>query len=234
MQTKTIGLIGGIGWASTAEYYRLINEKAMARLDSSHSARIVLHSLNQFDFTSRAAEQSPRAIENFLVDEVARLKLAGADFFLLCANGAHRFAPGFLPRVELPFISIVEETAKRVQASSFKKVGLLGVKQTMSGSFYRTRLAECGVEVLSPEPDVQELIHEIIYSELVHNRITAASREIFRRVIGDLARRGAGGVILGCTEIPLIVCQQDVDVPVFNTTEIHCDAAVAFAFGTEG
>ncbi len=142
--------------------------------------------------------------------------------------------PGFLPRVELPFISIVEETAKRVQASNVTKVGLLGVKQTMAGSFYHQRLAECGVEVLTPAPDVQELIHEIIYSELVHNRITAASRAVFLSVIGDLARRGAGGVILGCTEIPLIVRQQDVDIPVFNTTEIHCDAAVAFAFSDQG
>lgn len=234
MQAKTIGLVGGIGWASTAEYYRLINEMTVARLGTAHSARIVLHSLNQFDFTSRAAEQSPGAIEDFLVDEVARLKAGGADFFLLCANGAHRFAPAFLPRVELPFISIVEETAKRVQASNFKKVGLLGVKQTMSGNFYHQRLAQCGVEVLTPEPGVQEMIHEIIYSELVHNRITAASRAIFQRLIGDLARRGADGVILGCTEIPLIVRPQDVDIPVFNTTEIHCNAAVEFAFGAQG
>lgn len=226
---KTIGLIGGIGWASTAEYYRLINELVGERLGLSHSARIILFSLDQFDFTSRAAQDDPAAIEDFLVAEGMRLKAAGADFFLFCANGVHRFADRLLPRIDLPFLSIVEETAQRVRASQLTKVGLLGVKQTMAGRFYHDRLAACGVETLTPSPSDQDMIHQIIYTELVHNRITDASRAIFVRIIGELQRAGAGGVILGCTEIPLLIGAHDVDLPIFNTTRIHCEAAVALA-----
>ncbi|MBI3286146.1 MAG: amino acid racemase [Burkholderiales bacterium] len=232
MQSKTIGLIGGIGWASSAEYYRIINELTVQRMGLAHSARIVLSSLNQCDFTSRAAQADSAAIEAFLVAEVLRLKAAGADFVLWCANGAHRFAPAVLPRIDLPFISIVEETARRVQASHIKTVGLLGVRQTMSGRFYHERLAESGIAILTPSPEQQELVHDIIYNELIHNRISAASRAVFVRIIEDLVQAGAGGVILGCTEIPLLIRQQDVSVPLFNTTEIHCEAAVEFAFQT--
>ncbi len=196
----------------------------------AHGARIVMTSLNPYDFTSRAAQDDPRAIEDFLVHEGARLKAAGADFFLFCANGAHRFVDAVVPRISLPFVSIVEETAKQVRASLIKKVGLLGVRQTMSGRFYHERLAACGVEVVTPSPADQDQIHEIIYTELIHNRITAASRTVFLRIIEDLARAGAGGVILGCTEIPLLISPGDVAIPVFNTLEIHCQAVVAYAF----
>ncbi len=231
MQSKTIGLIGGIGWASTAEYYRIINELTVARTGRAHSARIVLVSLNQYDFTSRAALADSAAIEQFLIDEGLRLKAAGADFFLLCANGAHRFAPAVVPKTGLPFVNIVEETARCVQASGLRKVALLGVKQTMSGRFYHDRLAACGVEVVTPSKADQEVIHDIIYSELIHNQVTEQSRRVFVDIIQQLVSAGAGGVILGCTEIPLLVRPQDVAIPTFNTTEIHCNAAVKFAFG---
>lgn len=230
MQSRTIGLIGGIGWASTAEYYRIINELTVARMGRAHSARIALISMNQFDFTSRAADSDPRSIEQFLIDEGLRLKAAGADFFLLCANGAHRFAPAVVPKIGMPLLSIVDETAKRVQASGIRKVGLLGVKQTMSGRFYHDRLADCGIEVVTPPVADQDVIHDIIYAELIHNEITEKSRAVFLDIIEGLAMAGAEGVILGCTEIPLLIHQQDVDFPVFNTTEIHCNAAVDFAF----
>jgi len=230
MQINTVGLIGGIGWASTSEYYRLINEMTVARMGPAYSARIVLSSLNQFDFTSRAAEGNSLAIEKFLIQEGQRLKAAGADFFIFCANGVHRFAPAVVPQIGLPFISIVEETVKQVQASKLKKVGLLGVKATMSGNFYRDQLASIGVDVVVPCFDDQDIIHEIIYSELIHNRITDESRSILVEIIRKLALDGAGGVILGCTEIPLLIHQHDVDIPIFNTTEIHCEAVVKFAF----
>lgn len=231
MQIKTIGMIGGIGWASTAEYYRLINEMSAQRTGIAHSARIVLLSLDQFDFTSRAAHSSSVEIVDFLVEQGERLKACGADFFIFCANGAHRFASAVVPRIGLPFVSIVEETAERVQSAQIDKVGLLGVKQTMSGKFYHDSLAQRGIEVLTPSPADQDLLHEIIYSELIHNRITEASRAVFIRVINELTAAGAGGVILGCTEIPLLIRQSDVAIPVFNTTEIHCEAIVAMAFG---
>ncbi len=230
MQTRTIGLLGGIGWASTAEYYRILNQMAALRMGDAHSARIVMLSMDQFDFTSRAAHGSPDSIEQFLVAQIARLKAAGADFFLLCANGAHRFAPAVMAQADLPFISIVDETAKRVQASGIGKVALLGVRQTMSGTFYHDSLAARGIEVVTPDAADQETLHEIIYAELVQGHITAHSRGVFVGIIGKLAAAGAQGVILGCTEIPLLVPQDAVKVPVFNTMEIHCEAAMALAF----
>lgn len=230
MQTRTIGLLGGIGWASTAEYYRIINEMVAAREGNEHSARIVLHSLDQFEFTSRAASGNPLEIIHFLAEQVARLKAGGADFFMFCANGAHRFAPALLPLVDLPFVSMIDAVAARVLASGMHKVGLLGVQQTMAGSFYQERLARGGVEVLTPSATEQKIIHDIIYRELVQNRICDASRRIFIDIISGLARQGAQGCILGCTEIPLLIGPGDVEIPVFNTTQMHCEAAIAAAF----
>lgn len=229
MQTRTIGLLGGIGWASTAEYYRIINELVNARAGDAHSARIVLHSMDQYDFTSRAGD--PDLIAPFLAAQVAGLKAGGADFFLFCANGAHRFVPKLLPLVDLPFLSIVDATAARVQVSGLRKIALLGVKQTMAGSFYHDRLAAHGIETVTPSAAEQEEVHDIIYRELVHNRITDASRRRFVDIIDALARQGAQGCILGCTEIPLLVGQADVAIPVFDTTRIHCEAVVALALG---
>lgn len=229
MQTKTIGLLGGIGWASTLEYYRLINEAIVARLGPAHSARIILFSMDQSDFTSRAAQATPAAIEAFLVDHGERLKAAGADFFLLCANGAHRFADAVVPQVGLPFISIVEETARRVEQANVKKVGLLGVRQTMSGTFYHRALARSGIETLTPNAEDQDTVHDLIYAELVHNVVTEKTRQAFIEIIAKLVADGAEAVIMGCTEIPLLIQPKHVDVLLFNTTEIHCDAAVTFA-----
>ena len=229
MQNKTIGLIGGIGWASTLEDSRLLNEMLVARIGPAHSARILLVSIDQADFVAHASQPDSHAIEQFLVGEGQRLQGMGADFFLLCANGAHRFAPAVVPQIGLPFISIVEETAKRVQQSGAHKVGLLGVKQTMGGRFYHQALEQCGIATVTPDAADQEIVHDIIYKELVQNIFTDASREIFLGIIEKLRLQGVQGVILGCTEIPLLIRQGDVDLPLFNTTEIHCEAAVAFA-----
>ncbi len=230
MQAKTIGLLGGIGWASTADYYRILNELVAAREGDAHSARLVIQSMNQYDFTSRAASADAHAIIDFLATQVTRLKAGGADCFMLCANGAHRFAPALLPLVDLPFISIVDATTAQVAASGVRKVGLLGVKQTMGGRFYHDRLEASGIEVVTPSEAEQDIIHGIIYSELVHNRITQASRQIFIDVIGKLIQRGVQGCILGCTEIPLLIKPEHVAIPVFDTTAIHCRAAFEFAF----
>ena len=229
VQNKTIGLIGGIGWASTLEYYRLLNEMLVARIGPAHSARILLVSIDQADFVAHASQPDSHAIEQFLVGEGQRLQGMGADFFLLCANGAHRFAPAVVPQIGLPFISIVEETAKRVQQSGAHKVGLLGVKQTMGGRFYHQALEQCGIATVTPDAADQEIVHDIIYKELVQNMFTDASREIFLGIIEKLRLQGVQGVILGCTEIPLLIRQGNVDLPLFNTTAIHCEAAVGFA-----
>ncbi len=230
MQIKTIGLIGGIGWASSAEYYRLINELVTQRLGLAHSARIIMSSLDQYDFTSRAAEENPQAITDFLIGQAHKLKAAGADFFLFCANGAHRFVPAILPHLPLPLISIVDATVNQVQASGIHTVGLLGVRQTMQGSFYHDKLSAAGIRTLTPDTGTQDSIHHIIYIELIHNRLSEKSRMLFIDYIQALANQGAQGIILGCTEIPLLISQSDVNLPVFNTTAIHCQAAVEFAF----
>ena len=233
MQNKTIGLIGGIGWASSAEYYRLLNEMTLQRRGPQHSARLIMCSLDQYDFTSRAAQADQKAIENFLLQQVDQLKAAGADFFLLCANGAHRFVPAIASRLPLPFISIVDETVKQVQLKGIKKVGLLGVKQTMSGRFYHDKLDDASIETITPELMEQELIHQIIYEELIHNRITEKSRQYFIAIMKNLVATGAEGIILGCTEIPLIVQQEHSEVTIFNTTAIHCEAALEYAFSSD-
>lgn len=229
MQHKTIGLLGGIGWASTLEYYRLLNEMLAARIGPAHSARILLVSIDQADFVAHAAQPDSRAIEQFLVTQGQRLQGMGADFFLLCANGAHRFAPAVVPRIGLPFISIVEETAKKVQQAGMRKVGLLGVRQTMAGRFYHDALEQRGIATVTPDAADQAILHDIIYTELVQNILTQASRKVFLGIIEQLRLQGVQGVILGCTEIPLLIRQGDVDVPLFDTTAIHCAAAVAFA-----
>jgi aspartate racemase len=230
MQKRTIGLIGGIGWASTHDYYRLLNEAVVACMGVEHSARIILTSMNQYDFAARVEQTVPQTIQQFIIQEGQRLKAAGADFFLICANGAHRFAADVVPEIGLPFVSIVDETAAHVQRSGIKKVGLLGVKPTMTGNFYHRTLADMGVETIVPEAADQDILHEIIYSELVHNRVEENSRKVFVDIINKLQQRGAEGVILGCTELPLIIRQSDVNIPIFNTTEIHCEAAIKFAF----
>ncbi|MGF6114842.1 aspartate racemase [Janthinobacterium lividum] len=233
MQHKTIGLIGGIGWASTLEYYRLLNEMLVACIGPAHSARIMLVSIDQADFVAHAAQADSRAIEQFLAKEGQRLQGMGADFFLLCANGAHRFAPAVVPRIGLPFISIVEETAKRVRESGLRKVGLLGVKQTMAGRFYHDVLEQLGIVTVTPDAADQEILHDLIYTELVQNIFTDANRKIFLDIIEKLRRQGVQGVILGCTEIPLLIQQGEVDLPLFNTTAIHCEAAVKFSLSLE-
>jgi aspartate racemase len=229
MQQKTIGLLGGIGWASTLEYYRTLNEMVTARLGDDHSARIALISMDPWDFSSRASQTSSMAIEQLLVDQSQRLKAAGADFYLWCANGAHRFAPAVTPQVDMPFISIVEVTARQVHQRGLQTVGLLGVRQTMSGLFYQNALQQYGIETLTPDGDEQTVLHDIIFQELIHNRITSDSRAKFLRCIDRLEKRGAQGVILGCTEIGLLISPQDVTMPTFNTLNLHCAAAVDLA-----
>ncbi len=219
-----------ISVSSRLAYYRLLNAMVLERMGPAHSANIVLVSLNQFDFTSRAAQPSPEHIVAFLKDQIQGLKAAGADFFSLCANGAHRFAPALLPHIDLPFVSIIDATAQRVAESGLRQVGLLGVKQTMSGRFYHERLAQAGVGVITPDETDQDVLHAIIYDELVHNRITEQSRRVVAAIMAKMADAGAQGVILGCTELPLLIQQDPHGSPLFDTMQIHCDAILAHAF----
>lgn len=227
---KTIGLIGGMSWESSLEYYRIINETVHERLGGVHSAKSVLVSV---DFAEVEALQRAGRW-----DEATRLMLAtarqveagGADFVVICTNTMHKMADEVQASIGIPLLHIADATAEAVKAQGWRKIGLLGTRFTMEEDFYRGRLAEKhGLEVLIPGAEDREVVHRVIYDELVVGKIIPASQAAYRQVIGRLVQAGAQGVILGCTEIGLLVKQADSPVPLFDTTLLHALAAVEFA-----
>ena len=222
-----IGLIGGLSWESSAQYYRLINEATRERLGGVASARTLMWS---FDFAEIEVLQHQGRwpeLSRRLADAARALEAGGADFLVLCTNTMHREADAIEAAVRIPLLHIADPTAEAIKAAGFGKVGLLGTAFTMEHDFYRGRLeTRHGLEVLVPEADDRAAVHDIIYRELVAGQVLDASREIYRGVIARLIARGAQAVILGCTEIMLLVGQADSSVPVFDTTEIHALAAV--------
>jgi aspartate racemase len=230
---RMIGLIGGMSWESSAEYYRLLNEGVRARLGATASARCLLWS---FDFAEIEALQHAgdwSRLTEQMVDAARRLEAAGADLLLICTNTMHQMAPDVQSAVRIPLIHIADPTAERIVAAGLGKVGLLGTAFTMEQDFYKGRLAErYGLEVIVPDEEDRATVHRIIYDELVAGRIESASREAYRAVISRLAAAGAQAVILGCTEIMLLVGQEDSPVPVFDTTAIHVASALDQALAT--
>lgn len=228
---RLIGMIGGMSWQSTAEYYRLLNQLVQDRGDGLHSARCLLHSV---DFATIEAMQVAGRWEEAgaLLGEAARaLAAAGADFIVLCTNTMHKVAEQIERAAGIPLLHLADATAEAVVAGGITTVGLLGTRFTMAEEFYRGRLARHGLEVVVPEPADQTLVNDIIYRELCLGVITEESRAAYREVIARLVAAGARGVIYGCTEIELLVDQSDSAVPVFATTRVHCEAAVALASG---
>jgi aspartate racemase len=223
---RTIGMLGGMSWESTAIYYRLANEAVRERLGGLHSARIVMTSV---DFAGvaelQAAGEWERAGE-LLVAEAARLEAAGADFLVLCTNTMHKVAETIERSSSLPLLHLGDVTAQAVRAAGLDTVGLLGTGFTMSQDFYSGRLESHGLKVLVPEPDDQALVHRVIYEELCQGVVLEESRKAYVEVIDRLVARGAQGVILGCTEIEILIQDDDVAVPTFPTTTIHVQAAV--------
>ncbi len=224
---KTIGLIGGMSWESTVLYYRAINRGMNERLGGQHSARIVLYSVD-FDEIQRLQHAGDwDAAGRRLASAAAALEAAGADFLLLCTNTMHRVLAAVEAAVAIPVLHIVDPTAERIRAQGLRRVGLVGTRFTMEQDFYRGRLAERhGLTALVPDPDEREVVHRVIYDELVRGHIREESREAYRAILAHLVERGARGVILGCTEIGLLVGAADVAVPIFDTTRIHAEAAV--------
>jgi aspartate racemase len=227
---KTIGLLGGMSWESTATYYRLINVAVKERLGGLHSGKIVLYSVDfeEIDHLQHRGEwhKAGRA----LAEAAVRVEAAGADFLAVCTNTMHKIAPEIECAVAIPLLHIADATAEAVRASGIDRVGLLGTRFTMEQGFYRGRMAErYGVEVLIPEEAERQTIHRVIYEELCQGRVTDDSRVAFVKIIEALADRGARGVVLGCTEIPLLVGPADSPIPVFDTTEIHARRAVEWA-----
>ncbi|MBN1401029.1 MAG: aspartate/glutamate racemase family protein [Anaerolineae bacterium] len=227
---KTIGLIGGMSWESSIEYYRLINEGARRRLGGLHSARSVMVSL---DFAElEVLQRSGRWDEagDMLVGGARQVEAAGADMLLICSNTMHCVAPQVEAAIHVPLLHIADATAQRIADHGLECIGLLGTRFTMEEGFYRGRLVERhGLQVLIPPEPARAGIHRVIYEELVVGRIEPSSKAAYLEVMDDLVARGAQGIILGCTEIGLLVSQEDTSVPVFDTTRIHAEAAVELA-----
>jgi aspartate racemase len=225
-----IGLIGGMSWESSAEYYRILNQGVRDRLGPTASARCLLWS---FDFAEIEALQHKGdwdALTAHMVDAARRLEAGGAEVLLICTNTMHRMAPAVQAAVRVPLLHIADPTAQRIKAAGFDTVGLLGTAFTMEHDFYKGRLAEQhGLSVIVPGDEDRATVHRIIYEELVAGKVIPASRDAYRAVIGRLATAGAQAVILGCTEIMLLVRPEDSPVPVFDTTALHAQAAVEIA-----
>ena len=230
---KTIGLIGGMSWESSLEYYRLINEEVKNRLGGFHSAKCILYSVDfaeieEMQMAGRWAEQA-----QIMVSAGQSLQRAGADFLVLCTNTMHKLADELQAGVQVPLLHIADATARQVQAAGIHTIGLLGTRFTMEQDFYRGRLEEkFGLKVLTPPAPEREIVHNVIYNELCLGLVKPESRRAYARIIADLLQAGAQGVILGCTEIELLVRPEDSPAPLFPTTRIHALAAVDFALAS--
>ena len=230
---KTIGLIGGMSWESTIPYYRLINEGVKQRLGGLHSAKLILHSVD-FDEIERLQRSGDWDAAGALLTRSAQLlETAGAELLVLCTNTMHKVAPAIESAVSIPLLHIADATAEAAKAAGIRRVGLLGTRFTMEQDFYVGRLTERhGLEVLTPTAPERDEVHRIIYEELCRGKILPASRESYHRIMDELVRRGAQAVILGCTEISLLVGEEDSPVPLLDTTAIHAQSAVEAALAS--
>ena len=229
MTMKTIGLIGGMSWESTVTYYQLINETIKQELGGLHSAKILLYSVDFAEVEAcQAAGEWDRAAD-ILTAAAQALERGGADLIVICTNTMHKVAPQVQAGTKLPLLHIAEATAQALKAQGIAKVGLLGTKYTMTQAFYRDKLIEAGLDVLTPDEADMDFVHRVIYDELCLGIIREDSRAEDLRIIDALAARGAQGVILGCTEIGLLVSQNDTALPVFDTTAIHAKQAAMAA-----
>lgn len=228
---RTIGLLGGMSWESSALYYRLLNEGVRERLGGLHSARCVLLSVDFAGIEELQARGDWDAAGALLARDAAAVQAAGADLVLLCTNTMHRVAPALEAVLDVPLLHIADVTAAAVRAAGLTRVGLLGTAFTMEQAFLRDRLAAGGLEVVVPAAADRAEVHRVVYEELCRGVVSDASRARFVEVVARLAADGAQGVVLGCTEIELLLGADDVDVPVFATTALHVRAALDAALG---
>ncbi len=229
---RLIGLIGGLSWESSAEYYRIINQATQQRLGGVHSAKTLMYSFDFGEIEALQARGEWEAATRLMVDAAQRLERGGADLLLICSNTMHRMAGEVEAAVAVPLLHIADPTAARIAAAGLRRVGLLGTAFTMEQDFYKGRLSsKFGFDVLVPDAGDRQTVHRIIYDELVKGIVRPDSRDAYRRIIARLVEAGAEAVILGCTEIMLLVKPEDSPVPVFDTTTIHAEAAVDAALG---
>ncbi|MFF8646046.1 aspartate/glutamate racemase family protein [Streptomyces sp. NPDC015345] len=231
---KTIGLIGGMSWESSAEYYRLLNELVRERLGGLHSARCVLHSVDFAEIERLQVAGEWERAGDVLAAAGKGLEAAGAELVLICTNTMHKVAGQVADAISVPLLHLGDATAEAVRAAGLRTVGLLGTAFTMEQDFYRERLAGHGLEVLVPDEAGRAVVHRVIYEELCLGVVRDESRVAYQEVIAGLVRRGAEGVILGCTEIELLIRQEHSAVPVFPTTRLHAQAAVEAALAVAG
>ena len=228
-----IGLIGGMSWESSAEYYRIINQEVRNRLGGVHSARSLMLSVDFGEIERLQHQGEWGQLTKQMIDAATRLQRGGADFVLLCTNTMHLMADEVAAAIDIPLLHIADPTAERIKAAGIQKVGLLGTAFTMEQDFYKGRLEKAfGLDVLVPDAADRRVVHDVIYRELVVGEISPDSRTAYREVIARLIARGAQSIILGCTEIMLLVSDEDSAVPLFDTTTIHAVAAVDWALAS--
>jgi aspartate racemase len=227
---KTIGLIGGMSWESTADYYRILNKEVKARLGEPHSAKIIMHSVDFAEIEKLQSAGDWDKLTKKMINIAQKIESAKADIILICANTMHQMAPEVQANIKIPLLHIADTAAEKIEAESLKKVGLLGTKYVMEGSFYKNKIEDnYDIEVIIPDSKSREDVHQIIYQELVSGIFKNESRLRFIEIIESLKEKGAEGIILGCTEIPLLIKAKDSSLPIFNTTELHAKKAVQFA-----
>jgi aspartate racemase len=227
---KTIGMIGGMSWESSIEYYRITNERVRERLGGLHSARSLMLSVDFAEIEELQRAGDWQTATNVMIAAAQALERGGADFVVICTNTMHKMASAVAASISIPLLHIADATAQQIRADGLNTIGLLGTRFTMEEDFYKGRLIEqFGLKVLLPDAAERETVHRIIYDELVVGKILPESKAAYRRIIDNLVSAGAQGIILGCTEIGLLVKPEDSPVPVYDTTRIHAEAAVDLA-----
>jgi aspartate racemase len=227
---KTIGLIGGMSWESTVEYYRILNETVKEKLGGLHSARCLLYSVEFEEIAERQKQGAWDELTGMMIDAARLLEKAGAGLLLICANTMHKMADAVQAGISIPLVHIADAAAAAIKGQGLSSVGLLGTRYTMEQDFYKGRLAgRHGLEVLVPDSEERDLIQRVVYEELCLGILNDESRKQFIAIIENLTRKGAQGIVLGCTEIPLLITREDVQVPVFDTTTLHARKAVELA-----
>ena len=227
---KTIGLIGGLSWESSIEYYRIINETVKDKLGGLHSAKIMMYSFDFEEIKEMQHQGKWDEAAQAMIPAAKRLEKAEADCVVICSNTMHKMAAAVQDAIGIPLLHIADATAEKIKSQGLKTVGLLATKFTMEEEFYQGRLIEKhGLEVIIPKREERLIVHKIIYEELCLGRILHSSKEQYKKIIDNLVERGAGGIILGCTEITLLIKEEDCQFPVFDTTLIHAQSAVEYA-----
>jgi aspartate racemase len=227
---KTIGLIGGMSWESSIEYYRIINETINQKLGGLHSAKSIMYSVDFADIETLQHQGRWHEATQCMIDAAQRIERGGADFVVICTNTMHKMADEVQANISIPILHIADATAAKVLARGMRKIGLLGTRFTMEEDFYKGRLTEKhGLQVLVPSEGDRSIVHRVIYDELVVGKINPASKAEYQRIIDRLIEQGAEGIILGCTEIGLLVGQPDSTAPLFDTTRIHAVATAEYA-----